>query len=243
MGRGRWLRVRPGVRRIDGVMGQPLGGHRQIPGVGQREESAHQDGAGGRGHREPSPGQPGPPARARRGAGGGRSAPRAGTSANARNSENARNSASARASPVSSLLSGADVRAARTWATGCHRAGSSSGVAPRPRASTVQSANTVQRNTVQRSTVQRARVRQATVRQSRSSKLRSSSRLAALVQQRVKGPLQAGTVRPAAPLAFRHAAFETTRRPDALRGAGSRSGSRAGSRVMRPRMLMARNRA
>ena len=52
------------------------------------------------------------------------------------------------------------------------------------------------------------------------------------VQQRVNGPLPAGTVRPAAPLAFGHTAFETTRRPDALHGCDSR--------VPRPRWLTAR---
>ena len=62
----------------------------------------------------------------RRAAWAGRSAPRG------RAAASALNSARARACPVSSLLSGAEVSAASTWLTACHRAGSPSGGTPQP---------------------------------------------------------------------------------------------------------------
>ena len=181
------------------------------------------------------------------GPGGLRRAPGPRSAPDARASANARNSASTRASPVSSLLSGADVRAASTWATGCHRAGSPSGVAPRPGEAPSREAwpadapSSGERSSAPGSSQPPSG--QPLSRQPRSSLLPSSLRRPAspgpAARQR---PLPAGTVRPAAPLAFGHAAFETTRRPDALHGADPRAGPRPNSRVPRPRMLTARNR-
>jgi hypothetical protein len=79
-----------------------------------------------------------------------------------------------------------------------------------------------QRIPVQRSMIERAAIQRSPVQRTP-------------VQQRVKGPLHAGTARPADPLVFRHAAFETTRQPDALHDASPR--------VMRPQGLTARIRA
>ena len=221
LGRDRRVPVRAGGGRIDGVMGQPLGRHRQIPGVSHREESAHQDGAGRRGHRQPPPGPPGHPARVpARGRGPEVCAARRGR----------RERPGLRERPELGERPGlpGQFAAFRRRRQGGEYLGDRlrpGGVTVRPSAPVRQTP--VRHTTVRHSTVRHTRVPRATVSRVPVQQVP--------VQQRVREPLPAGTVRPAAPLAFCHAAFETTGQPDALHGADSR--------VLRPRMLTARNRA
>jgi hypothetical protein len=219
LGRGRRVPVRAGGWRIDGVMGQPLGRNRQIPGVGHREETAHQDGAGGCGHREPPPRQPGPPARLPPG-GRGREV-----------------CAARRGPPERPELRERRGLPGQFAAFGRRRQGGEYlGNRLPPGGVTIRPGAPVRPAPVWPPLVWRALVRHATV---GPVPVWPATIGPAPVQQRVQGPVSAGTVRPAAPLAFRHAALETTRRPDALHG----SDSRGDSRVMRRRMLTAANHA
>ena len=180
--RGRRVRVTADGRRIDGLVGQPLGRRGQVSGVGHREEPAHQDGPGGRGHRGPPAAQPGHPARF----------------------------------PACGL--GREVCPARPGR--------------RERPELREGPGLPGQFAAFRRRGQRGEYLVDRLPPGGVIVWRHAPAPRGPVQQRVNGPLPAGTVRPAAPLAFGHAAFETTRRPDALHGCDSR--------VPRPRWLTAR---